>query len=213
MVLERESAKLDAFLTSCNFSSLTIDILCDEADEAGEDIAVACFYFDFAAQKEQSAVGMLGALLKQVVSGFEEIPKEVLVAFRRHKKVIGGRKLQLPEIVKLLGNLSSTRRTFFCLDALDECGAADLAKILRSLKDIIEMSPTTRVFLTGRPHVGGEVGRHLPGGIVVVSISPRKDDIIRYIHSRLVEDTTSDEMDERLEAEIVKRIPETVSEM
>jgi len=188
-----------------------IDTLCDKVLAGEEDIAVACFYFDFASQKEQSATSMLGALLKQVVG--EQIPEEITDAFRKRKKVIGGRRLQLPEIVKLLGSLSSARRTFFCLDALDECGAADLAKILRSLKDIIEMSPTTRVFLAGRPHVGGEVRRHLSGGIVVVPISSRKDDIIRYIHSKLVEDTTFDEMDERLEAEIVRRIPDTVSEM
>ena len=174
---------------------------------------MACFYLDFAAQKEQSATSVLGALLKQVVAGFKPIPEEIMVAFRKHEKVIGGRTLQLPEIVKLLGNLSSTRRTFFCLDALDECAAAERAKILLSLKDIIKMSPTTRVFLTGRPHIEGEVGRHLPGGTGLVSISPRKDDVILYIHTKLAEDATSDEMDEKLEAEIVKRIPEAVAEM
>ena len=105
------------------------------------------------------------------------------------------------------------RRTFFCLDALDECAAPDRAKILHSLRDIIKMSPTTRVFLTGRPHVGDEVGKNLPGGAAIVSISPREDDIIHYIHTKLSEDPTSEEMDERLRAEIVKKIPETVSEM
>jgi len=84
-------------------------------------------------------------------------------AFAKNEKVIGGQRLQLHEIVKLLGNLSSVRRTFFCLDALDECAAPDRAKILLSLKEIIKMSPTARVFLTGRPHVSSEVGRHLGG--------------------------------------------------
>ena len=201
-------------LKCCNFSSLVIDALGDGTDEAGEkDITVACFYFDFSAQQEQSATGMLAALLKQVVSGLEPIPKEIVGVFREQKKIIGGRRLQLAEIVKMLGRFSSSRRTFFCLDALDECAVADRAKILHSLRDIIEISPTTRVFMTGRPHVGDEVERDLPGGVVIVSISPRKDDIIRYIRRKLAEDSTSDEMDERLEAEIVKRIPETVSEM
>ena len=200
-------------LTGCDSSSLVIDTLCDEAGEAGEDISVACFYFDFAAQKEQSAGNMLGALLKQVVGSFKQIPREIRDMFEKHKKVIGGRGLQLHEIVKLLGSLSSMRPTFFCLDALDECAAPHRAKILISLEEIITMSPATRVFLTGRPHVGGEVERHLPSGVAVVSISPRKDDIIRYIRTKLAEDTTSDEMDEGLEAEIVKKLPETVSEM
>jgi len=174
---------------------------------------VACFYFDFAARKEQSVGNMLGALLKQLVGSFKQIPKEVMDAFEKHKRVIGGRTLQLQEIVKHLGSLSSIRPTFFCLDALDECAALHRPKILLSLEEIIKMSPETRVFLTGRPHVGSEVGRYLPNRVVVVSIAPRKDDIVRYIHEKLAEDTTPDEMDGGLKAEIVKSIPETVAEM
>jgi len=200
-------------LTSGNFSSLIIDTLCDEAGESGEDIAVACFYFDSTAQMEQSAMSVLGALLKQVVGSFDQIPKEIADVFRRHKKLIGGRELQLPEIVKMLGSLSSMQRTYFCLDALDGCAAPDLAKILLSLRDIIKISPASRVFLTGRPYVGGEVGKYFPEETIFLSISPRNDDIVEFICARLAEDTTSGEMDEVLEAEIVKKILETVSEM
>ena len=201
------------FLTKHNFSSLVIDTLCHGAGEAEGDIAVTCFYFDFAPQKEQSAASVLGGLLKQVVTGFRPIPREIMDAFQKYEKVIGGQRLQLPEIVKLLGSLSSVRRTYFCLDALDECAAPDRAKVLLSLKDIIKMSPTARVFLTGRPHVGGEVGKHLPNGLATVSICPRKEDIIQYIRTKLAEDTTWEEMDEGLEEEIVKKVPEAVSEM
>ena len=161
---------------------------------------MACFYFDSAAQKEQSAASVLGALLKQVVGGFKQIPKEITDAFLRHKKFIGGRELQLPEIVKMLGSLSSTQPTFLCLDALDECATPDRADILLSLNDIIKTSPTARVFLTGRPHVGGEVEKHFPNVIALVPIRPRKGDIIRYIQKKLAGDTNSGEIDEELEA-------------
>jgi len=200
-------------LTSSNFSSLVIDTLCLEARRAGGgNTAVACFYFDFAAQREQSAANTLGALLRQVVCGYDQIPNEIMEAFQKCTSVIGGRRLQLREIVNLLGRLSSSRPTFFCLDALDECPAADRAKILLSLKDILKMAPRTRVFLTGRPHIRAEVKRHLPDA-AVVSISPRKDDIIQYIQATLEkEDPTPDEMDERLRAEILENL-EPVSEM
>jgi len=201
------------FLTICDYSSLVIDTLCDEPGEDGEDNAVACFYFDSSAQKEQSATSVLGALLKQVVSSLEQIPQEITDAFRRHKKFIGGRDLQLFEIVKMLGNVSSAQRTFLCLDALDECAGPDHAKVLLSLKDIIEMSPTTRVFLTGRPYIGDEVEKHFPEGTALVSVTPPTGDIIRYIRAKLAESTTSGEMDLKLEEEIVKTIPETFSEM
>ena len=174
---------------------------------------MACLYFDSSAQKEQSAASALGALLKQVVSGSRQIPKEITDAFQKHKKFIGGRNMQLVEIVNMLAGFSSKQPTFFCLDALDECAARDRVNILLSLKEIIRASPTTRVFLTGRPHVGGEVEKHLAERAAVVQINPRNGDIIRYIHKKLAEDPFSDEMDQRLEEEIVKKIPETAAEM
>jgi len=80
-------------------SSLVIDKLCDEATE--EDFAVTCFYFDVASRSEQSPVNMLGSLLRQLVSGLEEIPEAVVQGFRNQKKVIGGSGLQVPGILKV----------------------------------------------------------------------------------------------------------------
>jgi len=153
-----------------------IDTLCNEAGEAGEDIAVGCFYFNSAALTEQSATSVFGALLKQVAGSFVQIPGEITDAFQRHKKLIGGRELQLLEIVKMLGNLSSAQPTFFRPDAFDECAALDRAKVLLLLKDI-KMSPTARVFLTGRPYISCEVRKHFSEGAALVSISPRNGDI------------------------------------
>ena len=44
-------------------------------------------------------------------------------------------------------------------------------------------------------------------------INTKRDDIIRYLHARLAGDTTPDAMDGSLEAGILKKIPEDVSEM
>jgi len=156
---------------------------------------------------------MLGALLKQVVGGLDKIPEEITQEFVEQKKVTGGRSLRLDQIVKLLVVVTSLKPTFICVDAVDECAVRDRIKILISLGEIIQKSPTTRVFLTGRPHIRGEAETRLPGGVVAISVSPWKDDIIHFIRKRLEEDPSPDEMDERLESEIVKKIPETVSDM
>ena len=156
---------------------------------------------------------MLGALLKQVVGGLDKIPEDIMREFAEQKKVIGGRSLRLDQIVKMLVVATSSKRTFICVDAVDECAVRDRAKILTSLGEIIQKSPATRVFLTGRPHVRIEVETRLPGGLAAVPVSPWKDDIVHYIRKRLEEDPSPDEMDESLESEIVKKIPETVSEM
>ena len=208
---ERKSRHKTMLLTSFHCSSLVVDTLCDRARE--HDIAVTCFYSDFAAGKDQTPGNMLGALLKQVVGGLDKIPEEVIQKFDEQKKVIGGRSLRLDQIVKMLVAVTSLKPTFICVDAMDECTARDRAKILISLDEIIQKSPTTRVFLTGRPHVRSEVEIRLPGRAVAVSVSPWKDDIIHYIRKRLEEDPSPDEMDEALESEIIQKIPETVSEM
>ena len=197
-------------LTGCGVSSLVVDTLCDRV---GKNNAVTCFYFDFAARKEQSATSVLGSFLKQVVSGMEKIPEEILQAFQEQKKAIGGRAPQLPDIVKMLQAITSSQRTFMCIDALDECAAVHRIKILDSLKQILEKSPGTRIFVTGRPHIRAEIEKRLSRLVISMPIGPSKDDIIRYLRARLSEDETPDAMDESLEADILEKIPENLSEM
>jgi len=176
-------------------------------------VAIACFYFDFAAQKEQSSASMLGALLKQVVSGLEEIPEEIEQAYEEHRMVIDGRGPQVAEIVKMLQTTSSRKRTFICIDALDECVARYRVKLLDSLSQVLRRSPDTRVFVTGRPHIQCEVVKRLPRRVIAIRITPRRPDIIGYLKTRLDEDTTPEAMDSGLRADILKKIPEEISEM
>ena len=192
-------------------SSLVTDRLCDEAP--GRKMAVACFYFDFAVQKEQSSTIMLGAVLKQVVSGLEEIPEEIVQAYEDHKKVIDGRGVQLADIVNMLHTTASKKPTFICIDALDECVAGYRAKVLDSFNLVLQRSPGTRMFVTGRPQIQAEVEKRLSGRVMAIRITPRRDDIIGYLHSRLGEDTKPGAMDSSLRADILKKIPEEVSEM
>ena len=188
-----------------------VDSLCDQARK--RNLAVACFYFDFANQKEQSPTSMLGALLKQVVGGLEEMPWEISRAYEGQGRVIGGRVSQLADIVKMLQIASSKKPTFICIDALDECLAGYRVKVLDSLNQVLQKCPGTRLFITGRPHVQPEIAKCLPGRVMSVSITPRRDDIVGYVRARLDEDTTPDAMDNSLEAEIIEKIPDKISKM
>jgi len=198
-------------LRSCDASSLVIDTLGDWA--RGHDAIVACFYFDFAAQKEQSPVGILSSLLKQVVCGLEEIPAKVAQAFREQKRIIGGRKLGPREIIEMLQDISSPSPIFICIDAVDECMPEYRVELLDSLKQILHKSPSMRIFLAGRLQIRDEVEKYLAGRVVAVSIIPTEDDIVRFLRAKLKKDPTPDAMDKSLEADIMKNIPETVSEM
>jgi len=177
-------------LTCHNDSSLVVDRLCNQT--RGQNTGVTCFYFDFAARKEQSATNMLGSLLKQMVSGMEMIPEDISRAFREQKQAIGGCGPQLVDIVKMLQGITSSQSTFICIDALDECVAVQRVKVLDSLKQILERSPTTRIFVTGRPHIRAEMEKRLVGQMISVSICPTKGDIIEYIRAKLGEDETPD---------------------
>jgi len=198
-------------LINCDASSLVVDSLCDQA--RGQNVAITCFYFDFAARKEQSATSMLGSLLKQMVSGMERVSDEISRVFQEQKKVIGGCGPKLADIVKMLQAITSSQPTFICIDALDECVGAQRFRVLDSLKRVLEKSPTTRIFMTGRPHIRAEIETCLAGRAISLPVGPSKGDITTYLHARLGEDETPDAMDEGLEADILEKIPENISEM
>ena len=189
---------------------MVVDYLCDRVMEP--DMAVACFYYDFASREAQSPTNMLGSLLKQLLSGLGAIPIDVVQKFRSQKKAIGGRRLQLPDIVKMCIAASSLQRTFICVDAFDECVPRDRLEVLDALEQILRGSPNTRMFMTGRSHIQGVVERGLGGRTISVSIKSKDNDIVTYLQVRLRKDTTPEAMNSFLEDDIMKSILDDISE-
>ena len=194
-------------LIGCNFSSLVVDKLCD-----GQDTAVTCFYFNYATRKEQVLTHMLGSLLKQLANRCERIPDAIVQEFQNQKKLIGGRGLQISEILNMFQTIATTMRTFICIDALDECPPEHRVVVLDSLGQILRGSPNTRIFMTGRYHVLREIERRLGEGAIFISIEPAEDGVVRYLHERLRNDTMPEIMNSTLEADILKSIREASSE-
>ena len=188
-----------------------MDWLCEWTEE--QHAAVTCFYFDFAARGEQTATSMLGSLIKQMINGSGGVPEGIWRALRGQKGAVSGRKPQLGDIVKMLRLITSSQRTFMVIDALDECTAVQRYRLFDSLKEILPKSPGTRVFVTGRPHILVEIETRLAGRVTSLSICPTRNDIVGFLRARLSDDETPDAMDSDLEAEILEKIPESVSEM
>ena len=88
---------------------------------------------------------MLRTLLKQLVAGLREIPAEIVKAYEDQKNSIGGRRPRLLNTVKMLQTTSSKKRTFICIDALDECVPEHRIELLDSLNKILRESPGTSV--------------------------------------------------------------------
>ena len=177
----------------------------------GESVTVACLYCDFQDQERQTATNMIGALIRQIVNALKVVPTEIEEAFERAEREVEGRGLRVPEIVKLLqAALVPVKRTFICIDALDECPEKHLSQLLSSLHAVSQASPGIQLFITGRPHTRSAVEKYLPGGVQVTPIRPSNEDIREYLEIELKNDLGSEAMSPTLKAGILKRILERI---
>jgi len=133
-------------------------------------------------------------------------------AFRKAKREFGGRGLLLPDMVDILKKaITSLPRVFICVDALDESTPKHRRELLESMREILRVSPNTRVFLTGRPHIDHEILKCFVK-LVRILISPADADIKSYLEMRLDRDTDSNAMDSELRGDIVNIVREKISE-
>ena len=177
----------------------------------GENVTVACFYCDFQDQERQTPANTIGALIRQIMNALKAVPTEIEEAFERAECEVEGRGLRVPEVVKLLqAALAPVKRTFICIDALDECPDKHLSQLLSSLHTISQVSPGVQLFITGRPHVRSTAEKYLPGIVQVISISPNSKDIREYLEMELENDLDSEAMNPALKDDIMRRIPEKI---
>ena len=175
-------------------------------------MALACVYCDFRAHEEQSAGGVLAALLKQLVAQAEPMPEQITEAFTRATREDGSRTLDLLEIrAMLVQSLLALRRGFICIDAIDELPAKHRSEFWNSLQRIIRECPNTRLFITGRPHIREEVKKYFLGYPDLAPIEPTDEDIRVYITMQLKKDLELNAMDAGLEAEILRIIVDKCS--
>ena len=197
-------------LTASNNSSLVIDWLCDQVHT--RDVAVAGLYCDYHAQEEQSTANMLGAILNQLLAR-DGISEPMRRAFRKGKRGFGGRAVELSGMVKILKTtIASVPEVFICIDGLDECLPKNRQELLESLRDIVLASPTTRVFLSGRPHIRDEIEKCFTATIMI-PLTPTIGDIEIFLKRRLDQDIIPRAMDDNLRAEIMNVIPRKISPM
>ena len=186
-----------------------IDRLLDHFE--GENATVACLYCDFQDQERQTATSMIGALTKQIVNALKMVPTEIEEAFERAERKVGGQGLQVSESVKLLqAALAPVKRTFICIDALDECPERHIPQLLSSFHTVSQAFPGLQLFITGRPHIQSAVEEYLPGGAQVIPINSSREDIKEYLEMELKHDMDSAAMSPALRADIMNRIPEKI---
>jgi len=182
-------------------SSLVLDHLSLHCRE--KDVAIAGLYYDFAAQKEQSPVNMLGGILKQVID--EEDARE----YTSHG--FPQRTFGLPDLARMLKKaLSSLQRAFICIDGLDECLAEHRALFLESLREIRYLQGV-RLFLTGRRDVRDEIEKHF-GDVDALPVDPSISDLTTFARTKLDKDKKYRAMDNHLKEDILRDIPGKITQ-
>ena len=200
-------------LTRNKISSLVIDTLCKQA--RGQNIAVLSVYCDYQARKEQSAINILGSLLRQVVAAATRVPDEIRGAFEESKQG-GGKRLRLPDMLKLfISVIGFMKRVYICVDAVDELLPQNRSEFLRALRQVVQEASSARLFLTGRTYIRGELDKHLTRGAYFIHIVPDQEDITRYLSRKIDDDDARDPdlMTENLKDDIVKTMLEKSSKM
>jgi len=179
-------------LISGEISSLVIDSLGEQT--CGENTVVLFLYCDHQVQKDQSAVNMIGSLLSQIVLGPMEIPSEIRHVFELKQ---GSRQaLRLPDMLKLfVKTVWPIELVYICFDAVDELLPENRSDLLRALRQIIRDAPNIRLFLTGRPHIRGELDRYLTKGAYTIQIAADRGDIARYVSRKMEDDEDCEDPD------------------
>ena len=184
-------------------SSLVIDTL---HNLRPGDQAVTSLYCNSQVHKELSTAHMLGAVLKQVGC----IQREIEAAFERSKKKLDGGELESGEILKLLiSSLRTMQRSYICIDALDEIPSEYRLELFKSLVQVTQQSPGTRLFLTGRHHIKEEIGTYFTRR-AEIQIEPTEQDIRNLLTMGFCNDTEPQAMSPELREEILRTIPEKV---
>jgi len=200
-------------LTNNKTSSLVIDTL--RKQTRGQNVAVLSLYCDYQAQKDQSAVNLIGALLRQVVLRAPKMPSEIKSAFEESKQE-GGGGLRLADMVKLFVKvIGSVEMVYVCVDAVDEVLRERRPEFLRALRHIIHDAPNVRLFLTGRPYIRGELDNYLTKGANVIQIVADQGDITKYLSQRMDDYSQQDPdlMTGDLRDDIMRTMLERASEM
>ena len=194
-------------------SSLVIDTLRMQA--RGQNTAVIFLYCDYQAQKDQSAVNMIGSLVRQTALRAPRIPNEIQTAFEESARE-GGEGLQLPDMVKLFIKVTGYMKlVYLCVDAVDEVLPQNRLEFLRALQQILHDAPNVRLFLTGRPYIRAEFDKCFTEEAYAIQIVADQGDITRYLTRKMKDSDDQDPglMTEDLKNNIMITMVEKASEM
>ncbi|RPB19276.1 hypothetical protein L211DRAFT_898305 [Terfezia boudieri ATCC MYA-4762] len=182
-------------------SSMVIDHLLSHYGEQ----RVAYIYCDYRDKTNQNLLNIMGSILKQHLTVTTKIPDPIVDLLETLQK--NGKRVMIKDMLQMLKFvIPQTASHFLCIDALDELDPGPRLELLKALQTEFG---STRIFLTGRPHVVSDVSRILQiPSVDSIQITPNLIDLRAYLSYEIELDRESnpDDMNEQLKEEILDGI-------
>ncbi|KAK6336186.1 hypothetical protein TWF696_001749 [Orbilia brochopaga] len=164
-------------------SSLVIDHLRENTRH--KQAAITYLYCNYKKYKEQSAIDLLSALLKQFVQGLSAIPDSVRTLYEKHGQTRS--RSSIDEIVATIQSAANCySETFIIVDALDECPDEHRNPLIATLKRL--RAPSVKLMITTRPTITiqefADPSLSSPD-IISLEIKAHREDIDRFVEGQL----------------------------
>ncbi|RPB19244.1 hypothetical protein L211DRAFT_794594, partial [Terfezia boudieri ATCC MYA-4762] len=179
-------------------SSMVIDHLLSHYGEQ----RVVYIYCDYRDKTNQNLLNIMGSILKQHLTVTTKIPDPIVDLLESLQK--NGKRVMFEDMSQMLKFvIPQTVSHFLCIDALDELDPGSRLELLKALQTEFG---STRIFLTGRPHVASDVSRILQiPSVDSIYITPNLIDLRAYLSHKieLDQEMNPDDMNEQLKEEIL----------
>jgi len=169
------------------------------------DQQVAYIYCDYRDKTNQNLLNIMGSILKQHLTATADIPDAIVSLLESLQKE--NKKVKIQDVSQMLKfAMPQTATHFLCIDALDELEPEARLELLKALQTEFE---STRVLLTGRPHVSEDVSRiiHIDPADAI-QITPNRVEVRAYLSHKIELDRemNPDDMNGQLKEEILDGI-------
>ena len=164
-------------MTHDDFRSVVIDFL--QKTKKAENIAVCYFYCHYKEQDQQTAVNLLGSLLRQLATNHQHIIPAVMKLHEKFQKEDRNCRPSLLDYTQILSEVLLTfDNVYVVLDALDECSMDERDKFILGMKQL-----PLQLLVTSR---------HIPDilelfqGVDSLEIRANANDIRSFLQSQMV---------------------------
>jgi|SRR5271156_1119323 len=143
----------------------------------GHRVGIAFLYLQYGDQVRQTASGITGALLRQLLSLEKEIDPTIVEEYDKWE--MSGEGPSFARLVELLISVSmSFSSVFFIFDALDACERNERYHLLETITKLSNVS-NVKIFATSRPNLT-DVNQCFTGASKIV-IQTKSEDLGAYL--------------------------------